>query len=170
VESVVHPRRLFWILLALAAVQAAYFYPQLPAEMVSRFGAEGEALQSMSKSGFTLLHLGIIAVIAALFGGVPLEHVPNAFIHIPRKEFWLSAERREESIRVLQDEIFVICNATILLLTVIFHWVLQANLLDDPRLAPSFTWLPLGLYVAYTMVWTLRLVRRFQTPNGAKAV
>lgn len=169
-ESVVHPRRLFWILLAVAAVQAAYFYPQLPAEVVSRFGENGEALQTMSKSGFTLLHLGIIAVIAAFFGGVPMEHVPDAFIHIPRKEYWLSAERREESIRILQDEVFVICNATLLLLTVIFHWVLQANLLAEPHLDPSFTFLPLGLYVAYTMVWTLRLVRRFQTPNGAKAV
>ena len=169
-ESVVHPRRLFWILLAVAAVQAAYFYPQLPAEVVSRFGPEGEALQTMTKSGFTLLHLGIIAVIAALFGGVPLEHVPDAFIHIPRKKFWLDAERREESVRVLQDEIFVICNATLLLLTVIFHWVLQANLLETPHLDPSFTWVPFGLYIAYTMVWTLRLLRRFQTPNGAKAV
>jgi uncharacterized membrane protein len=166
-ESVVHPRRLFWILLAVAAVQAAYFYPQLPAEVVSRFGTEGEPLHTMSKSGFTLLHLGIIAVIAALFGGVPMDQVPDAFIHIPRKEFWLSAEHREESVRILQDEVFVICNATLLLLTVIFHWVLQANLLEDPKLVPSFTWVPLGLYVAYTLVWTLRLVRRFQTPNGA---
>jgi uncharacterized membrane protein len=161
---------LFWILLAVAAVQAAYFFPQLPADVVSRFGSEGEALQTMSKSGFTLLHLGIIAVIAALFGGVPMEHVPDTFIHIPRKAFWLSAEQREENIRVLQDEIFVICNATLLLMTVIFHWVLVANLMEVPHLDPSFMWVPLGLYVAYIMVWTLRLIRRFQTPNGVKAV
>jgi uncharacterized membrane protein len=167
VESVLHPRKLFWILIAATVVQAAYYFPQLPAEMASRFGPEGEVLQTMSRNGFMLIHLGVIAVVAAMFGGVPLEHLPNAFIHIPHKAHWLSPERRQDSLAFLQDEIFAVCNATILLLGLIFHWVLQANLMEEPQLNPAFTWVPLMLYVGYVFVWAVRLVRHFADPNEA---
>jgi len=165
VDSVIHPKRLYWLLLAAAAVQAAYFFPQLPLEVASRFGSDGEVLQTMSKSGFMLMHLGIIAVVAALFGGIPVEEVPPSLVHLPHKDYWLNSENREESLRVLQNELMVICNASMLLLIAIFHWVLQANLLEQPHLDPRFIWLPLGLYMAYTLFWTIRLVRRFSTPN-----
>jgi len=169
-DSLIHPKRFYWLLLAAAAVQAAYFFPQLPAEVASRFGAEGEVLQTMSKSGFMMLHLGIIAVIAALFGGIPITELPNRLINVPNRDYWLSGDRREKTLEVLQCELLVICNATMLLLLIIFHWVLQANLMEESHLDPRFVWLPLGLYVGFTLVWVLRLMRRFSArEEGAEA-
>jgi hypothetical protein len=169
VESVLHPRKLFWVLIAAAALQAAYYFPQLPEVMASRFGADGEVLQTMSRNGFMLIHLGVIAVVAAMFGGIPLEHLPDALIHIPHKAYWLSPERRQESVAYLQDQVFSVCNATLLLLGLIFHWVLQANLRDEPHLDPAYTWVPLMTYIGYVFLWAVRLVRHYELPPPTEA-
>ena len=51
VESVLKPKHLFWVLIAAAVVQAAYYFPSMPDPMASHFGPGGRADGFQSRSG-----------------------------------------------------------------------------------------------------------------------
>ncbi len=86
-------------------------------------------------------------------------------INLPRKEYWLSKERRASTIKTLSTYIEGILVLTILFLAALIHYAYKANLLPVPKLGNSF-WLLFAVYFITVIAITLQLYIKFgRTPN-----
>lgn len=149
-------------LLGAVAFQIAHYAPLLPDTVASHFGPGGAADGWSSKSSFLTLYVVIVVITIGPFIGLPflLRHLPDSFINLPNKEYWLAPERREETLRSIGTNLLWLGNATLMLLTHIMGVTMAANLEPEPRLGATAFW-ALGLYLAFTLAWTIAFVLRF---------
>jgi uncharacterized membrane protein len=160
------PSRAFFVtLLAAAGLQMAWYYPRLPERMASHFDAAGRANAFLPKPAFFLLCAGVLALLAALLLLTPmlLVRLPSSLINLPHREYWLAPERRVLALAKVQAFSLGFGNGILLFLLLVFRDVMRANLLDPPALTPRI-WVFLGLLVAFSVVWTVRLLRSFRLP------
>ncbi len=160
-----------YVLLALIVVmivQVLYYYPRLPDMMASHFNEAGEPDGWSSKSSFFAILGGLIVLTALIFAGMGLwlPKLPTSIINLPQRDYWLAPERREETFRVLSEYMLWFGAVTMLLFVGMIHQIVQANLKADPRLENP--WLFLAPYLAFTGVWILALIKRFQRKPGKK--
>jgi uncharacterized membrane protein len=146
--------------------QLAYYYPRLPEKVASHFGANGIADGWMPKNEFVmttvvtfLFTLGILLGSALLISKLPAET-----LNMPNKEYWLAPERKTETIAFMGGQMLWFSAATALLLVAIFQMTYQANRMPTPRLGGE-SWIYLVSYLAFTLFWTIGLVRRFRLPG-----
>jgi uncharacterized membrane protein len=149
------------LLLMLCIAHAVYYYPLLPDRVASHFGASGQPDAWSSKDSFVKIYFVVIAFIAVLFPGIGLilRKIPASFINLPNKDYWLSPERREETIAVLSRQFLWFGSATFLLLLDIFHQSFRVHLgkakaLDHPIAS-------IAVYVVFTAFWSMALIVKF---------
>ena len=155
----------FWVLVVGVAVgvgQTALFGPLLPARVASHFGADGRANGFMERAAFLQTHLVITVVVAALFAAIALgtTRVPTAGLNLPHKEYWLSEERRDQTLAYLRDRFLAFGAATLALLACSMQAVYEANLHGAETLGAGAR-IALVCYLLYTVVWSVALVQRF---------
>lgn len=155
------PRFAFWLLLALAVLQVAVFYPRLPDVMASHFDGSGRADGWMSKNTFFAVDLAMLALTVLCFLVLPAIRWPDRLINLPHKDHWLAPERREETLRYMKGQILVFGCASLVLLLVVTQWVIEANLDGSQALPAAPMWWLLGGYGLFTVVWVIRLVRHY---------
>ena len=148
--------------LAAAGAQMAYYYPLLPERMATHFGPSGLPDGWMTKNAFMVTYAGLLAFTTLGFVGIGsrMSAIPNDLINLPNKDYWLASERRASSFAFLQAQMTWFGVATAALLLAMMQLVFQANLSPVTRLGNT-AWLYLILYLAYTAVWTVGLIRRF---------
>ena len=151
----------FIILLVLCIAHAAYYYPLLPDRVASHFGASGRPDAWSDKGSFVNIYLSVVAFIAVLFLGIGLllRKIPTFLINLLNKDYWLSPERRQETIDVLSRQFLWFGSATLLLLLDIFHQSFRVHLgkaqaLDHP-------WISIVAYVVFTTLWSIGLIVKF---------
>jgi uncharacterized membrane protein len=160
-----HARRVEWIVLAglgiLLAVELAFYLPQLPDPLATHFDFEGTASGWSSKFGFVVSALVLAALFAALFAGAGhIGKVPDRFINLPNKDYWLAAGRREATMASLTGWLRWILLTTSAFIVLAFCLALRANLATPPRMAGFFGWVLLA-YLAFVLVAIRLLLRRF---------
>ncbi len=145
-----HP--LLFLLAGLCLVslgQAVWYYPRLPALVASHFNAAGLADGWMPRAHFLqielLLSLGVTAGFAAL--ALVVAGVPDAWINLPHRAYWLAAARREETRRCLGGMVLSSGCGTLAFLLFLHQRVHQANLDGTRQLTPSF-----GVVLAVALV------------------
>ena len=138
-----------------------YYYPLLPDHVASHFGASGRSDAWSSKDMFVKIYLFAVAFVAILFSGIGfvLRRTPSNLINLPNKDYWLSPERRDGTIGLLSRQFLWFGSATLLLMLDIFHQAFMVHLgrsrgLEHPVVS-------LVIYVAFTAIWSIGLVRRF---------
>jgi hypothetical protein len=156
----------FALLLACAAGFIWWTSLSLPAMVASHFEGDGHA------NGY-MTHGVYIRVTLAFAVGLPLFLYfasrfvfgrPDARINLPNREYWLAAERRDQTVSFLRASMrrFVVMLVVFLCYV---HWlVVRANEATPPRL--STPWMIGGLvaFGAFALVWTRRMLRRFRIP------
>ncbi len=149
----------------VAAAHIGWYYGALPERVASHFGPTGAADGWMSRLGFAVSYVGVVAGMAALFGGTGwwLRHIPTSMINLPHRELWLAPQRREETLRGLQRQMSAIGLATVGFLGVVFHLCLKANLDGTFRLGQGIV-VALGLYLVLFVVWIIRFLIRYGRP------
>lgn len=154
--------------LALAAADALYHYPLMPAKMASHFGPSGQADGWMSKDAFIVMTASLMLFTAVLLGSIDrlLQYLPDDSINLPNKEHWLAPERRDVTLRIISDYSLWFGVATNALLAAVTHLVYRANLSPLPSLN-SLTWVILCAFLIYTLCWTVSLTRRFKIDRGS---
>ena len=136
---------------------------QLPERVATHFGANGVPNGWMTREGhvhFTLL-MGLIlpAFVLGIFGLIRLFQGKG--LNVPNKDYWLSPERRQETLDFIQRQGIRFAGLFIAFLAGI-HWsILAANRHVPTMLPTSYVgWIAGGFLVA-AAIWILIFFRYF---------
>ncbi len=163
------PARLFLLgLVFLSLLMAALQWSSAPPIVPSHFDAAGRPNAWSSRNAFFALEAGVSLGIAALFLALPilLKLTPVSLINLPNKAYWLASERRDETMDRLASYFDVFASATVLLLLVVFQLAARASRgagLDSNYFLPA-----LVAYLAFSLVWTVALIRKFASPPESR--
>ena len=163
-------RSILLMLLVAAAIQIAYFYPQLPDGVASHWNGAGRPNGSMPKGVFVGIYVAVLAFMALMFNALPgsIMKYPDSKISLPNKRYWLSPERRAQTGEIIARYMGEAGNATIAFFIIVFQFAFRANV-SESRALPEHMGLLIVAFVAYMVVWMVRFVRAFKLPPGAEA-
>jgi uncharacterized membrane protein len=150
------------ILLALAALQIAYYFPRLPAMVASHFDAAGTPNAFAPKSMFLELYVVVLLVLAVISLVLPrvVLTVPPEYINLPNKDYWLAPARREATVEFFCDRFTVFGAGTLALIVAFFQMAITANLTQQP-FPSAMAFVTLGAYFAFAMIWLGSMLVRF---------
>jgi uncharacterized membrane protein len=154
-------RFVFWLLVALAVVQGAVYYPQLPDVVASHFDAAGHADGWMSKPAFMAVHGAVLLLMIVTFAGIPAVRWPDSLVNLPHKEHWLAPERRRATWSYVRRQMDLLGCGTLVLVLAVVQGVIQANLDGSQALPAAATWGVLAAYLVFTAIVVVRMMRHF---------
>ncbi len=159
------------ILLLLAAaglVQLLHSYPLLPERMASHFDGSGQPNGFQSKREFAALSASILVLTVVLCGGMGalLRRIPSKWFNLPNRDYWLSPERREETIEAVSIQMEWFGAASLGLYLYIIQMVVEANRTCAPNLDSRSVFVVLGIYLLFTGIWLVRFIQRFRQPGS----
>jgi uncharacterized membrane protein len=160
-------RAIIILLIALALLQAAHYAPLLPDPVASRFDSAGQPNDWMSRRAFVTLNLVMFLGMAALFLGLPplLRKIPNEWINMPRKDYWLAPERRDATLDTIARWMEWLGAATLALLLGITQLTIEANLSGGQQL-DNTAWVITAIYIVVMGAWVIGfLVWAFKKPS-----
>lgn len=151
----------FLILCVLCVAHVAYYYPRLPERVASHFGASGQPDAWSTKEFFVTFYLVVTGISTLLFLGISvgMSKIPVAWINLPNKNFWLSEERKQKTLDFMFHYFLWFASATLLLLIDIGHQSFLVHLRKADALPHPM--LSLGLYIGFTMAWSVGLIVKF---------
>jgi uncharacterized membrane protein len=160
------PKALFILIAIIAAMHFASLYAQLPETMASHFDGRGTPNGWQPKEIFFVFVAAALAVAAALTFAVPriIEILPIYLINFPHKKYWLAPVRRAESLAYCRTQFAWFGCALLLFMVLTFDFAVQANFRDRPRLDSSTFVVALIAFILFSVVFTVRMIKRFGTP------
>jgi uncharacterized membrane protein len=160
-----------WITIVLLhAAQTIYYYPRLPAVVAQHYGAGGQPNGWAPREFFFIFSWVLLLGLSAVFMFTPslLRRLPVSLINLPNRKYWLAEERKDESLRFLEEEMQWMGVLTIAFIVLVLHLAIRANLNPEHRLDNTvFVALLVGFLLS-TVWWIARLYRRFPAPASAK--
>jgi len=157
------PHKLCFVLAALSIAQAGYYYPRLPDTIASHFDRAGVADDWSSPAGFFAVVLLVVMLNLVVFVAVPrLIMVGRLRVNLPHRDYWLTPERRGETLARFADFLGWFGVASLLLAIAVVQLVVDANFARAP-LSPGIGWL-LFAYLVYVLVSLARLFWQFRKP------
>gem|GEM_PF-194360 len=162
-------RILFFTASFAAIALALRQHGSLPARVATHFGADGQPNGWMSRDGHTIGQVAISFFIGGLLVALALylPRVPDRFVNLPHRDYWLAPKRRAETFAWLGS---MLCWLGALLqgfLAYVFHEVWRANLVAPPALRLNSLWLQVSLFI-FTVGLVITLLFRFRRPEGAR--
>ena len=161
------PGWLFVILSGWLIGEIAVLWPRLPARLATHFAISGEPNGWSTPSQFLMMMatlLGIFVVLFTMAGW--LDRVPDRFLNLPNKGYWLITDRRGAALATLREWLRWLLVITFAALVGLMSAMLQANLLEAPRLSINPLVAIAGL-VLPQLIMIAWLYRRFRVPRDA---
>lgn len=150
------------VLCLVSLGQAVWYYPQSPGLVASHFNAAGRADGWMPRAHWMqieiLLSLGVTAGFTLL--ALVVAGVPDAWINLPHRAYWLAAARRAETRRGLGGMVLAPGCGVLAFLIFLHQRIFQANLNGTHELTPSFG-VMLAVALALIAGPLVRPLRRF---------
>ncbi len=164
------PVHVWTAIVLLHAAQTMYYYPRLPAVVAQHFGGAGQPNGWAPREFFFIfswiLLLGLSAIF--MFSQRLLRRIPTSMINLPHREHWLAPERKDESLRFLQEAMQWMGVLTVAFIVLVLHLAIRANLNAEHRLDNGMFVTLLAGFLISTVVWMIRLYRRFPNPSSVK--
>lgn len=156
-------KRIFYALFALALVQIAYYYPQMPETVASHWDGLGAANAWSSRNGFFGLYLAMLLMLLGIFIYVPRwsMHRAKFGMKIPNAEYWLAPERIEQTRVFFQRQMLVMGVIHLILAIWVMQLAILANFSQQPRLDSSIFW-ALSLYFLFLIGWLIHFFIHFR--------
>lgn len=156
-------RGIIFLLIGFFVAQIGFYYPNLPERMASHFNQAGEANDWTSKNSFVVFEAILLLFILSEFILLPLiiEKSPDSLINLPNKEYWLAAERRAETFRVMKIYFEWLAIGLLGLFISINQMVFKANI-NQENLSALTMWLIIGAFLVYVFVWMIKFIRQFK--------
>jgi uncharacterized membrane protein len=153
-----------FVLLVISGIHLAFYYPQLPDPMASHFDFSGQADNFMSKELFAVIYICMQLGFAVLFVSLGrfLYVVPHALINVPNKAYWLSDQRRSQTINTMETMLAWLGSSTLALMLIIFHLTCLVNL-KQVKPSPMLLLAPGAAFSLITLVLVAITVSRFYT-------
>jgi uncharacterized membrane protein len=157
------PNSLFFVLALVAAWQYGYYSPRLPEVLASHFAANGAVNGWQSKSAFFGVELAVVIFAGVVGFGVPriLGAMPVSLINLPNKEFWLSAERRDETMSYMRTSAAWFGCALLAFLLFVMELAFRANLQTPPRFENGAFLPALLAFIGFDTMVLLRMILHF---------
>lgn len=158
-------KRIFFALIALAIVQIAIYYPQMPDVVASHFDGLGEPNDWSGRNGFFGLYIAILTLLVLVFIYAPGWSVKRARfgMKIPNREYWLAPEQLDQTREFFRRQMLVMGVVHLSLAIFAVQLVIQANFDQAPRLHHSIAW-ALGLYFVILLGWLIHFFLHFRKP------
>jgi uncharacterized membrane protein len=156
-------RVIFIVLIFIATVQIASYYPQLPEKVASHFNGAGNPNGCSSKKEFISIYVMVIAVMLLIYLVLPalFRYIPKSLISLPKKDYWLAPERREKTFTFIAGQMLCFGNATFILLIATFQLAIEANLSDTRHFSSNTMWILLIGYFFFVILWSVRFISKF---------
>lgn len=131
------------------------------------FGAGGEPNGWAPAYVNALIMSGVNVLIFVSFFFTPyLIHItPPRWINLPNKQYWLKEENRGKMESILASQLYQFGTLTFILMFIVGLLALQANLSTPVRFREDLFWWPFGLYMAYSVYWTVKIILAFRIPK-----
>jgi uncharacterized membrane protein len=141
----------------------------LPDQVAIHFGPGGTPDGWATNLASTLIMLGIhILVFCSLYFSPRLfTAVPSKWISLPNRDYWLRPEHRSEATARFSHHIWQFGSALFLFMFFAGLLTLKANLSDPVRLNERLFLIALVIFLAYTVYWTVALLRAFRVPEDS---
>lgn len=156
------------LLMALVVVQIAHYYPLVPDPMASHFVLDGYPNGWSSRAAFFAIYLGSILLTAGvlfLLAGL-LKRMPDRAVSLPNRDYWLSSDRRDQTLGYLQGMIAWCSIGVLLFLVLGTQLVIRANLTAGGRLeSRKLQWIA-ALVVLWIVQTPLRVYARLSKVPG----
>lgn len=135
----------------------------LPENIASHFNGSGLPNGFMSQKGYLIFMLAfVLGIPSVVVGGISVAlRTAQSSINIPNKNFWLSAERKQETIEYLNGHIaWLGCIFAIFIAYV--HWLLiKANSVQPAQLSSSHLFIGMGALLFSIVIWGSLLSVKF---------
>src|SRR5574341_1324762 len=150
-------------LTAFAVAFIVYTTRYLPETVATHFDGNHQASGWMSRDGYMIFMLcfmiGISTLVSFVVGTLPRKF--PQWTNVPNREYWLSPERREESLRFLSAHGKRLGCLIVIMMLGMHYTLLIANHTRPPTLPLStFTSVLFGFSLAL-LWWIVRVYRRF---------
>lgn len=159
-------RILILLLLGVLIAQSVFYYPALPDVVASHFDGAGNPDGWMTKRFFFVFEAALLLLLLAIFSALPalFGRTPDRWINLPNRDYWLAANRREETIEAISQYHDWVSIALIFLFISVNQLVFRANIEQTP-LPTGLTLLILALFMGFVIGWIFLFIRRFKKPE-----
>lgn len=156
-------RAILCLLIGVFLAQIVYYYPNLPETVASHYNGFGAPDGWMKRENFVIFEIVILAVIIFEFTFLPLllKKMPQSLLNLPNKDYWLAAERRGATFDAIKHYFEWFGIALLCLFIAVNQLVFRANI-DHENLPSTKMWLILGAFLIFTIVRTIKFIRRFK--------
>jgi uncharacterized membrane protein len=160
------PKLIFVLLALYAAVHFSSLYPQLPGVVASHFDGRGTPNGWQTKQAFFTVLVGVTVLCVLLgFGLASLIGImPVRLINLPNKQYWLAPEHRVETLDWLKAYFGWFACALYVLMIVVYDYAAQSNLHPDHRPGVARLVYTLVGFLAFLVIWLVRMFTRFGRP------
>jgi uncharacterized membrane protein len=157
------PKLIFAVLALGAAIYFSTYYSQLPDVVASHFNGRGVPNGWQTKPAFFGLFAAVSVLITIIGFGIPriIASVPPQLINLPNKRYWLAPEHLAETMNFLKAYFAWFGCAVFLIMILTFDYAIQSNLHPDQRPDVSRLWYILAGFLAFVVVWIIRMFTRF---------
>ena len=157
---------ILWILI-VAACGAGFVWltsQSLPPLVASHFGSGGIATGFIARRSY-VLGVMFVCIVFPLLIVIPISSAldnPRAVINVPNRDYWLTPERRPETVAFVRKQMLRF-GIALLVFVCYVHWlVVRANGLTPPRLAAGPFVSALAVFVGFVIVWIALFFNRFR--------
>jgi uncharacterized membrane protein len=142
----------------------AFSASELPARVATHFNASGQPDAWMSRSSHLLLTLVFgfafpLLVVALMF---VIRFLPPGLVNIPRRDYWLAAERRSETFAYLFRHSLWFACMNVCFIAGIHYLVVDANRVASPQLSRGGILGLGGAFLVGVAVWATIVIRHFR--------
>lgn len=159
------PKMLFVFITVVAAIYFWSNYAQLPDVVASHFNARGIANGWQSKSAFLAFFVGAVVLASLVAFGIPriISKMPIDLINLPYREYWLSPERRADTLALLGSSFGWFGCAVLVVVATAVNYAIGRNLHPEAQLDPPALVYVLGGFFIFTIVWSINILTHFTT-------
>lgn len=157
------PKLIFLLLALYAAIHFAAVYPRLPGVVASHFDGRGTPNGWETKRAFLTVFASVTILcvlvgfgLARIIGAIPIQ-----LINLPNKQYWLAPEHRKETLEWLKAYFGWFACGLYVLMIVVYDCAAKSNLHPDHPPAVARLVYTLVGFLAFVIVWLVRMFSRF---------
>lgn len=160
------PAAFLVVAMAIGIALQVLYWPQLPERMATHFDAQGNPNGWMDRQSAAGLSVGLVLFLPLFFISISIaiRWLPTSTINLPHREYWLSAERRDETLRWMTVWMMWFSVAITIFLVAINHLTFIANR-DAQPLSAVWFWGLLSVFLLTTAALIVLMYRRFGSPR-----
>jgi len=139
----------------------------LPERFATSFNAAGEAECWMDRPSYMMFISGggSITVLIFVVIGFVSRFIPDKWINVPQREYWLAPEHRAETMSYLFRQMLWFASWMCCFLIALHFSTIHANRLTPPHLPIVEFCTILGCFLTGTLIWVLMFYVHFTRKN-----